>query len=43
MDTFKIQRDGRAQWSKSLTDSAMSGLALKEPLPISVILTRLSE
>jgi len=43
IDTFKIQRDGRAQWSKSLTDSAMSGLALKEPLPISVILTRLSE
>lgn len=37
IDTFKIQRDGRVQWSKSLSDSAMSGLTFKEPLPISVI------
>ena len=38
MDTFKIQRDGQVQWSKSLSDSAMSGLAFKEHLPISVII-----
>ena len=43
IDIFKIQRDGHVRWSKSLTDSAMSGLALKEHLPISVIVTRLSE